>query len=76
MLEPDPNEATAAYMQTLIHTVNGSLFPDTDPNATTGPPSGVVTVVPVLRQLSNFTLRGITRGAGGTVHQPVPQQPW
>ena len=43
-LEPDPNERTAAYIQILIHAVNGSLFPDADSNAATwaGPPSDVV----------------------------------
>ena len=45
-LEPDPNEATAAYMQILIHAVNGSLFPNVDPGSVTwtGPPPEVVTV--------------------------------
>ena len=41
---------TAAYMQILIHAVNGSLFPDADPNAAswTGPPPGIVTVQSLL----------------------------
>jgi len=50
-LEPDPNETTAAYMQILIHAVNGSLFPNADPNAITqwtGPPSGIVAVQSLL----------------------------
>ena len=49
-LEPDPNEVTAAYMQILIHAVNGSLFPNTDPNPITwnGPPSGIITVQSLL----------------------------
>ena len=49
-LEPDPNETTAAYMQVLIHAVNGTLFPDADPNAVTwaGPPPGVVVVQSLL----------------------------
>jgi len=49
-LEPDPNERTAAYIQILIHAVNGSLFPDADPNAATwaGPPSDVATVQSLL----------------------------
>ena len=45
-LEPDPNDMTAAYMQILIHTVNGSLFPDANTSATSwaGPPSEIVAV--------------------------------
>ena len=49
-LEPDPNEMTAAYIQILIHAMNNSLFPNTNPNpvAWTGPPSGIVTVQSLL----------------------------
>ena len=49
-LEPDPNETTAAYMRILIHTMNNSLFPDTDPNSTAwaGPPPEIVTVQSLL----------------------------
>ena len=49
-LEPDPNDMTAAYMQILIHAVNGSLFPNADPSAATwtGPPPGIVTVQSLL----------------------------
>ena len=41
---------TAAYMQILIHSLNGSLFPDLDPNVAswTGPPPGIVTVQSLL----------------------------
>ena len=41
---------TAAYMQILIHAVNGSLFPNADPSAATwtGPPPGIVTVQSLL----------------------------
>ena len=41
---------TAVYMQILIHTANGSLFPDVDPNiiSWTGPPPGIVTVLSLL----------------------------
>ena len=40
----------AAYMQILIHAVNGSLFPNADPSAITwtGPPPGIVTVQTLL----------------------------
>ena len=40
----------AAYMQILIHAVNGSLFPNADPSAITwtGPPPGIVTVQSLL----------------------------
>lgn len=49
-LEPDPNDATVAYMQVLIHAVNSSLFPNADLNATswTGPPPGIVIVQSLL----------------------------
>ena len=49
-LEPDPNEMTAAYMRILIHTMNNSLFPDTNPSSTiwTGPPPEIVTVQSLL----------------------------
>ena len=49
-LEPDPNETTAAYMQILIHAVNGSIFPnvDQDPITWTGPPPGIITVQSLL----------------------------
>jgi hypothetical protein len=49
-LEPDPNEMTAAYMQILIHAVNGSLFPDANPGAVTwaGPPPEIITVQSLL----------------------------
>ena len=41
---------TAAYMQLLIHTMNNSLFPNTDPAAMTwtGPPPEIVTVQSLL----------------------------
>ena len=41
---------TAAYMRILIHAVNGSLFPDADPDSTawTGPPPEIVTVQSLL----------------------------
>jgi len=41
---------TAAYMQILIHAVNGSLFPNADQNPITwnGPPSGIITVQSLL----------------------------
>jgi len=41
---------TAAYIQILIHAVNGSLFPNADQNSITwtGPPSGIVTVQSLL----------------------------
>ena len=41
---------TAAYMRILIHAVNGSLFPDVDPNVASwaGPPPGIVTVQSLL----------------------------
>ena len=41
---------TAAYMQILIHAVNGSLFPNADPNPIVwnGPPSGIITVQSLL----------------------------
>jgi len=41
---------TAAYMRILIHTMNNSLFPDTDPSSTTwtGPPPEIVTVQSLL----------------------------
>ena len=41
---------TAAYLQILIHAVNGSLFPDIDPNVASwaGPPPGIVTVQSLL----------------------------
>ena len=40
----------AAYMQILIHAVNGSLFPDANPNSVTwaGPPPEIVTVQSLL----------------------------
>ena len=49
-LEPDPNDMTAAYMQILIHALNGSLFPNLDPSVAswTGPPPGIVTVQSLL----------------------------
>jgi len=49
-LKEDPNEMTAAYMQIMIHTMNGSLFPDADPGsvAWTGPPPEIVTVQSLL----------------------------
>ena len=49
-LEPGPNEMTAAYMRILIHTMNNSLFPDTDPDSATwtGPPPEIVTVQSLL----------------------------
>ena len=34
-LEPDPNDITAGYMRILIHTMNNSIFPNTDPSSTT-----------------------------------------
>ena len=46
-LEPDPNEMNAVYMRILIHAVNGSLYPDTDPLAAAawnGPAPAIVTV--------------------------------
>jgi len=45
-LEPDPNHMTAAYMQILIHAVNGSIFPDANASSVTwtGAPSETVTV--------------------------------
>jgi len=41
---------TAAYMQILIHAVNGSLFPDADPAAVvwTGPPPEIATIQSLL----------------------------
>jgi len=53
-LEPDPNEMTAAYMQILIHVVNGSLFPDADPGAITwtGPPEIVTVQSPLYASLA------------------------
>ena len=41
---------TAAYMQILIHAVNGSLFPGADPGAIawTGPPPEIITVQSLL----------------------------
>ena len=41
---------TAAYMQILIHAVNGSLFPDINPSAIawTGPPPEIITVQSLL----------------------------
>ena len=41
---------TATYMQILIHTMNGSLFPNVDPNSVswTGPPPEIVTVQSLL----------------------------
>ena len=41
---------TVAYMRILIHTMNNSLFPDTDPSSTTwtGPPPEIVTVQSLL----------------------------
>jgi hypothetical protein len=49
-LGPDPNRMNAAYMQILIHAVNGSLFPNADPSAITwtGPPPGIATVQSLL----------------------------
>ena len=45
-LEPDPNDATAAYMRIPIHTMNNTLFPDADPSAITWtrPPPEIATV--------------------------------
>ena len=41
---------TAAYMRILIHTMNNSLFPDTNPSSTTwiGPPPEIITVQSLL----------------------------
>ena len=49
-LEPDPNETTAAYMRILIHNMNNSLFPDSDPSSITwtSPPPEIVTVQSLL----------------------------
>lgn len=49
-LEADPNEMTAAYMRILIHTMNGSLFPDADPSSViwAGPPPEIATVQSLL----------------------------
>ena len=49
-LEPDPNEMTAAYLQILIHEINGSLFPNASPDSVTwtGPPPRIVTVQSLL----------------------------
>jgi hypothetical protein len=46
----EPDSMNAAYMQILIHAVNGSLFPNADPSALTwtGPPPGIVTVQSLL----------------------------
>jgi len=45
-----PNEMTAACMQILINAVNGSLFPDANPNSITwtSPPPEIVTVQSLL----------------------------
>ena len=46
MTEPDPNEVTAACVRILIHTVNSSLFSDTNPDSITwiGPPPETIAV--------------------------------
>jgi hypothetical protein len=43
-LVPDPNELTAVYMRSLLHALNGSLYPDANPPPATwpGPDNGVV----------------------------------
>ena len=48
---------TAAYMQILIHALDGSLFPDLDPNVASwaGPPPGIVTVQSLLSLLKQTT---------------------
>ncbi|KAF9781595.1 hypothetical protein BJ322DRAFT_1127743, partial [Thelephora terrestris] len=49
-LQPNPNTMTAAYLQILIHSMNNTLFPDTDPNSTiwTGPPPEIIKVQSLL----------------------------
>jgi len=49
-LELDPNAMSGAYMRTLIHAVNSSLFPNTDPDSATRaePPPEIVIVQTLL----------------------------